>query len=126
MDKVASDADTDGDSAEVKKQKCIKAAPDSLKGRVERGEELPIVEIGTIVREPKKKRKRTSIWVGPTKKRKRQGETINEDPEQVKKDDEVVAAVVEHVVLEGKLVKEIFVDLMDYMMEKWDDQRTRA
>ena len=36
-----------------------------------------------------------------------------------------LAAVAEYVVMEGKLPGDLFVELMEYMMVRWDDARNR-
>ena len=66
----------------------------SLKGRVERGEELPHVEVMQGARNAEAKK---------------------------------LAAVAEYVVMdgEGKLPGELFVELMKYMVVRWDDARNR-
>ena len=40
--------------------------------------------------------------------------------------EDVVAGVVEHVVMQGKLVKEMFVGLMEMMVMRGDEERSRA
>ena len=43
------------------------------------------------------------------------------------REEDVFAAVVKHMIGEqGEMAKEIFLDLMEYMVERWDDERKRA
>ena len=42
-------------------------------------------------------------------------------------DEDVVAAAVKHMVGEtGEIAKELFVELMEYMLPRWDDARNRG
>lgn len=106
----AEEDDEDEEEGKEEEEKCdlaitavvaaAAAVPAYLKGRVERGEELPRVEIMIS-----------------------SGENEEEAEAEMKKN--LVKSVVEHVVMEGKLAKELFVDLMEYMVVKWDDERKR-
>ena len=67
-----------------------------MKGRVERGEELPDVEVIQTSRNAEAKK---------------------------------LAAVAEYVVMDGegsKLPGDLFVELMEYMVPRWDDARNRG
>ena len=89
--KAATDADKAGDPDEEKRRKMTAAAPAWLKGRVERGEELPKMEVGHS------------------------------------SDEDVVAAAVKQMVGEaGEMAKELFLELMEYMVPRWDDARSRV
>ena len=90
VNKAAKDADEAGESAEEKRRKMTDAAPAWLKGRVERGEELPKMEVGHS------------------------------------SDEDVVAAAVKQMVgEEGEMAKDLFKELMEYMVPRWDDARNR-
>lgn len=81
-------------------RECIQAAGELLETRVKEGSYLPEVEV-------KKKRKRG--WF-PAVHEKGGGEGRCR-----------VSAVIEHVI-EGKLVDDLFVDLMDMMFPSWDPE----
>ena len=83
------------DTAEVRRKKCMEIAPAYLKERVERGQDLPEVEI------------------------------VGDDDDEEEQEEEVARAVLEHVVIDGKLVKELYVEVMEYMLPTWDDERKR-
>ena len=72
---------------EEKKRKMVAAAPEWLKGRVERGVELPPIEIND--------------------RRQHDG-----DEDEMRAD-----------VLGGKMLKELYIELMDLMVPRWDDAR---
>ena len=78
------------------KQKIVAAAPACLKGRVERGKELPKVEVG---------------------------EEEEESEEESEEEEDVTLAVLKRVVLGGEMPKELYVDVMDFMVPRWDDAR---
>ena len=93
-DKVA--RETEGMAIDERRRKLIAAAPAYLKRRVERGEELPQVEVTMMQQRPR-----------------------NEEEEQK------LAAVFDYMVMDGQLPKEVFVELMETMVVKWDDARRR-
>ena len=90
--------DARNDEPEERKRKCIAAAPLYLKGRVERGEELPKVEkIGA-----------------------------HDDDDSLLAAAAAAAAAFEYVVMEGKMAPELFVELMQFLVPKWEDERRKA
>ena len=93
INKAAEDAVNAGESPEERREKIIAAAPPCLKGRVERDEELPQVEMM---------------------------EVSEENAQEAK-----LAAAAECVVMDGKLPGEVFVELMEMMLPKWDNDRRR-
>lgn len=103
---------------------CIAAAPSYLKGRVDRGEDLPQVEVMKQQQEEvgDKKPSAAAVAVG----RKRGWDEKDDGGEEEEGEGEVRAAMFEHVVMEGQLPKELFYDLMDMLMMKWDEERRRG
>ena len=89
MDKINHDAAAD--EPEERKRKCIAAAPAYLKDRVDRGEEIPRVELFQILHDK------------------------NDDEEE----GDVVAATFLHVMMRDKLLPEHFVELMEYLVPRF-------
>ena len=85
-----------------KEFKILAAAPDYLKGRVGRGEELPRVEVV-------KREEEGAIKMG-------NGGDVGEDEESIR------GEVIKYVV-GGGILKEIYYELMDMMAMKWADGR---
>ena len=84
----------EGKTRAERKRKLTAAIHASLKGRVERGEELPQVEVMQTARNAEAKK---------------------------------LAAVAKYVVMngEGNLPGDLYVELMEYMVPRWDDARNR-
>ena len=86
----------EGKTRAERKRKLTAAVHASLKGRVQRGEELPHVEVMQGARNVEAKK---------------------------------LAAVAQYVVTvmdgEGNLPGDLYVELMEYMMVRWDDARNR-
>ena len=82
------ETDAEGKTRAEKKRKMLAVAPAFVRGRVERGEELPYPVV-------------------------RQGR---------KKEEKMRAAVVERVI-GGEMAKELYYDVMDLIMSRWDDAR---
>lgn len=105
------------------KRMCIAAAPSYLEGRVKRGEKLPQVEAMRKKDEEQQKGKKkdngreeekpaAAVTLG-----NRRCEYRDDEEEGKEEGKEVVrAAVFEHVVMEGRLPKELFYDLANMVM----------
>ena len=79
-------------ATEERKRKLIAAVPVYLKKRVRTGEELPQVEVMMHA---------------------------EEEEEEEGKEGDIAATVAEHMVMDGQVPTEVFVELMEMMAVKW-------
>ena len=125
IQKAAEDAESM--NVQEKKRKILAAAPAYLKGRVEKGQELPAVEIRDAIdvrREIRDERKRKlSLFKRITRWFRHDDEKDDIDEMGPHDEDEMRADVLEFVATGGKLLKEVFIELMEYLVPTWDDAR---
>ena len=103
------------------------ATPDYLKERVrESGEmgDLPRVEV--MMGQPQQQQKKKKRSNNKTNKRKREEEDGAGESKEAEEEREKLVAVVEHVVIKGDgLVKELYIELMEMMIQKYDPLREK-
>lgn len=106
------------------------AVPDYLKRRLERGQDLPCVQINEQRKRKRrlgKKRKKRACMATEDDAEKECDEVGKKQEEQdEEREDDIRVAVVKYVVMEGKLTKDLFVELMEMMIPEWDEERGRG
>ena len=128
---AAKDAEGKARTRGAKKRKMVAVAPVYLRRRVERGEELPAVEIRSEVREERavdverevrdERKRKLSLF----KRIIRWFRHAEDDKDEMGAydEDEMRADVLEFVAAGGKLPKAVFIELMEYLLPTWDDAR---
>ena len=118
INKAANDAAAEM-SEEAKKRKMVAAAPEWLKGRVERGEELLCVQINCS--------SHGSDYdyddVDDDDEEEEEDSDYDDDYDDEEEDEMTRIADVVEFVTGGKMPREVFVDLMGYLVPKWDETR---
>ena len=111
---------------EAKKRKMVAAAPAWLKGRVERGEELPSIAYSNS--SSHSHNGDTAVIDGGDEKEE-EGEydhdenEIEKKEEQKDKEQEMMKMRADLMEFLGVMAKEVFVELMEQLVPKWDDAR---
>ena len=105
--------EAEGMRAGQRKRKVVAAAPAFLKRRVGRGEELPRVE---LVRRGGGEEEGAGSMMRSGRRRKNTAAIEEKDEEHMRQ------AVLQHVV-GGGMLKELYYDVMDFIVPKWDDAR---
>ena len=110
-----------------KRKRCGAVAPAYVRERVEKEEPLPTVAVAAAAAAagPATEPGETGAGGGKRQRRQRRGAGAEERRRKEAAEDEVRRAVAAHVATEGGLKQELYVELLDMMLPRWDPERAQ-